>query len=64
MNMNMFVWVSINLVLWFHIIRISFQSREFVLDYNSLFLLFYFMKSDLFLRIHNIVLRAFEISKK
>jgi hypothetical protein len=35
-----------------------------MLDYDSLPLLFYFTKSDFFLRINDIVQRAFEISKK
>jgi hypothetical protein len=35
-----------------------------MLDYDSLPLLFYSTKSDFFLRINDIVRRAFEISKR
>jgi len=44
--------------------KYSSKTGHFVLDYDSLSLLFYFTKSDFFLRMQDIVRRKFEISKK
>ena len=61
---NLFVLVSSIFVPWFHLLEYSSEAGYFMLDYDSLSLLFYFTKSDFFLRINAIVRRAFEISRK
>jgi membrane protease subunit (stomatin/prohibitin family) len=61
---NLFVSASSIIVPWFHLLEYSSEAGYFMLDYDSMPLLFYSTKSDFFLRINDIVRRAFEISKR
>ena len=61
---NLFVSASSIIVPWFHLVKYSSEAGYFMLDYDSLPLLFYSTKSDFFLRIKAIARRAFEISKQ
>jgi hypothetical protein len=51
-------------VLCSHLLKYISKEWFFSLDYNSLSHIFYSMKPNIFLRMHDIVQRALEISKK